>query len=314
MVWHHAIQECKEHHRNGRGMKNIRHKKGAFGIDDSEWDFSRVPLEEVMKCLLYEYARERIKGNPEVSKTLKKYKEARVKGDSETSYVHYEKLRSYLKTTHSQSVLIYEDMDHVSWIGFQRLLKKESEGLIQRKKRINQRPTSRRDSKKKGPASYKSTESEDLDDMLYQGQGLVLIQNPPYEPGKLFETFCRSLLAGNTILDTDVRREFSGFFAVDWNYSIPEILESFKRWLVSERDRSGIVTRERRGGISSQNKAYVWLNALGAYRLMTMTKHSAEEIINVFQRRLERPPLYSNPPEWSRAKKIMNEAMRVLFC
>jgi hypothetical protein len=289
--------------------------KGIFGIDDAEWDFNKanIPSKSVLDCLLYEYARELIKRTPEAANALKKLQEAKSSNDSERRWSFYSRLASILQTRAPGSVLIYEYMDEVPWVGFQRLLEKERQAFIQAKKRGNPRRKVTNGKKNEDHKTGNLDEQRESDDLLYQGEGLVLLKNPPYEPGKRFESFCRYLLAANTILDTDVRRESCGFFAVDWKSSIPEILDSFKVWLLHEKKRMGITSPERRGGISDQEKAYRWLNALGAYRLMTMTRLSVEKMIDIFENRLSRKPLYSNAPEWSRAKRSVEEAMQSLF-
>jgi hypothetical protein len=289
--------------------------KGVFGIDDAEWDFCErnIPSNSVHKCLLYEYARELIRRSPEASSTLKKLQAAKSSKNYELVWLHYERLASFMETKNSGSVIIYEYMDEVSWIGFQRLLEKEKQMLIKRKKRGQQPPKMAKGKKTEVSKVIDPNELNDSDDLLYRGSGLVLLKNPPYDHRRLYENFSNSIRAANAVLDTDVRKESCGFFAVDLKATVPDVLADFKSWLDKERKRAGIIDAERRGRTSKTDKAYVLLRALGAYRLMTMTKMSAAGIIDTFQHRLKRPPLYSNAPEWSRAKQTVEATLRNLF-
>ncbi len=283
-------------------------------MDDAEWDFSEktIPSKSVLECLRYEYARELVKRTPEATSTLKKLQAAKSSNDRELVWLHYEQMASFLKTKNYGPVLIYEYMDEVSWIRFQCLLEKQRQMLIKRKKQGHQRPKMVK-GKKGVPAEILKSDAEESDDLLYWGQGLALLKNPPYEPGTLYEKFNRLVRAANVILGMDVRRESCGFFAVDLRARVPDVLADFEAWLDKERKRAGIVDEERRGRTSETAKAYVLLKALGAYRLMTMTKMSAARIIDTFQHRLQRPPLYSNAPEWSRVKKIVEATLRDIF-
>jgi hypothetical protein len=296
-------------------MKDLPCKKRIFGMDDAEWDFndSNVPSKSVLDCLRYEYARELVKRTPEATSTLKKLQAAKSSNDRELIWFHFEQMASFLKTKNCGSVLIYEYMDEVSWIRFQCLLEKQRRMLIKRKRLGHQRPKVVKGKKVEVSKVIHPNELDDCDDLLYWGRGLALLKNPPNESKGLYEKFNCSIRSANAVLDTDVRRESCGFFAVDLKASIPDILSDFKNWLVQEKKRAGILDPERRGGISEEKRAYVWLNALGAYRLMTMTNQSVGEIIDTFERRLQRPPLYPYAPEWSRAKKIVKEAMQALF-
>jgi len=295
-------------------MKDLPRKKRIFGMDDAEWDFSEktIPSKSVLECLLYEYARELIRRSPDASSTLTKLQDADCSGDRCLFWDSWETLKSLLKTKHFGYVSIYPYMDEVTWIGFQRQLEKERQVLIKKRKTVRQRPSLCK-GKKGVPAEILKSDAEESDDLLYWGQGLALLKNPPYEPGKLYEKFNRSVRAANVILGMDVRRESCGFFAVDLRARVPDVLADFEAWLDKERKRAGIVDEERRGRTSETAKAYALLKALGAYRLMTMTKMSAARIVDTFQHRLQRPPLYSNAPEWSRVKKIVEATLRDIF-
>lgn len=296
-------------------MKYFPRKKGIFGMDDAEWDFneSNVPSKSVLDCLHYEYAREFIKRTPEAASTLKKLQAAKSSNDQELVWLHYERLASFLKTKNSGSVLIYEYMDEVSWIRFQGLLEKQRQILSKRKKQGHQRLKVAKGKKAEVSKVIHPNELDDSDDPLYWGRGLALLKNPPYDHGRLYEKFNFSIRAANAVLDTDVRKESCGFFAVDLKARVSDVLADFEAWLDDERKRAGIVDAERRGRTSETDKAYTSLKALGAYRLMTMTKMSAAGIIDNFQHRLKRPPLYSNAPEWSRAKKAVVATLRDIF-
>ena len=314
MVWNTSYSEEDSSIYKSR-MKNLPRKKGIFGMDDAEWDFneSNVPSKSVLDCLHYEYAREFIERTPEAASALKMLQAAKSSNDRELVWLHYERLAWFLNTKNAGSVLIYEYMDEVSWIGFQRLLEKERQKLIKEKKRGHQRP--RIDKSKKAGISnvIHPNELNNSDDLLYWGRGLALLKNPPYESERLYKKFNLSIRAANAVLDTDVRKESCGFFAVDLKASIPDLLADFENWLLQEKKRAGILDPERRGGISRNKKAYGWLNALGAYRLMTRTRMSVEEMIGIFENQLNRKPLYRNAPEWSRAKKAVEEGLQYLF-
>ncbi|GEM_PF-1534322 len=289
-------------------------KKGIFGIANAEWDLNEktIPSKSVHECLLYEYARELIRRSQEASSTLKKLQAAHASGDSEVYWDLWQQMNSCLKTKSSSSALVYPYMDELPWIGFQHQLEKERQELIKKRKPVRQRPSLGK-GKKGVTAEILKSDAEESDELLYWGQGLALLKNPPYEPGKLYEKFNQSVRAANVILGMDVRRETCGFFAVDLKARVPDVLKGFKAWLDKERKRAGIVDAERRGRTSETDKAYYLLKALGAYRLMTMSKMSAGGIVDTFEHRLKRRPLYSNAPEWSRAKKTVDAALRDFF-
>ena len=294
---------------------HARRKKGIFGIDDAEWDFSErtIPSESVHECLMYEYARELIRRSPTASSALKKLQQADYSGDRGLFWDSWEEMNSFFKTKSSGSVPVYQYMDELPWVRFQQQLEKEKQEMLKKRKTVRQpRSMSKGNSEALAPKTIKSDASES-NEQLYWGHGLVLLKNPPFEPGRLFEIFSRSVRASNAVFDADVRRESCGFFAVDLKARIPDVLADFQSWLVQEKKRAGIVDSERRGRTSETDKAYKLLKALGAYRLMTMTKKSAERIIDTFHDRIKSPPLYSNPPEWSRAKKIVEAKLRNLF-
>jgi len=289
-------------------------KKGAFGIADAEWDFSEntIPSKSVHECLLYEYARELIRRSPEASSTLKNLQAADCSGDSRLRWDSWEAMSSILKTKQSGYVSVYPYMDEVPWVGFQHQLEKERLEIINRRKAVRQRKSMGKGKKGEPTAEIRKSDAEDSDELLHWGRGLVLLKNPPYEPGKLYEKFNQKVRAANAILDTDVRRESCGFFAVDLKARTPDVLADFEAWLAKEKKQAGIVDAERRGRTSETDKTYKSLKALGAYRLMTLTKLSAAGIMDTFDK-LKRPPLYSNAPEWSRAKKSVEEKLRELF-
>lgn len=290
-------------------------KKGTFGIADAEWDFSEktIPRNAVQECLMYEYARELIRRSPEASKRLKKLQEVDCSGDRCHLWDSYEEMRSVLKSKGSRFVSVYPYMDEVPWIGFQQQLEKERLEMIKRRKPIRQRQRLGKSKKGKLAVEIHKSDTVESDELLYWGRGLVLLKDPPYEPGKVYEKFNRSVRAANATLDADVRRESCGFFAVDFKARLSDVLADFEAWLVKEKKRAGIIDAERRGGISEVKKAYASLNALGAYRLMSNTKMSVEEMIDVFENRLNRNAPYSNAPEWSRAKKTVEATLRSLF-
>ena len=289
-------------------------KKGFFGIDDAEWDFSEknIPSKSVHECLMYEYARELIRRSPAASSALGKLQQADCSGDHDLFFDSLQEMNSFLKTKSSRSACVYPYMDEVPWIGFQRQLEKEKQELIKRRKPVRQRPSLGR-GKKGAPTEILKSDTEASDELLYWGKGLTLLKNPPYEPGKLYEKFNQSVRAANVFLDMDVRRESCGFFAVDLRARVSDVLADFEAWLGKERIKAGIVDAERRGRTGETDKAFTSLKALGAYRLMTMTKMSAAGIVDAFQHRLKRPALYSNAPEWSRAKKTVMATLRDIF-
>jgi len=290
-------------------------KKGIFGIDDAEWDFSESNIsgESVLECLRYEYTRELIRRSPKASTAFKTLQEADYSGDRGRFWDSLQEMNSFLKTRSSEFVPVYQYMDEVPWIRFKQRIEKERQEMIKRRKRGPQRRSMSKGKKEATATESHSNEPKESNDLLYWGRGLALLKNPPDEPGMLYEKFNRSVRSANAILDADVRRESCGFFAVDLKARIPDVLEDFKSWFVQEKKRAGIVDPERRGRTSETDRAYVQLRALGAYRLMTISKKSAQEIIDTFQDRLKRPPLYSNAPEWSRAKKTVESTLGEYF-
>jgi hypothetical protein len=299
--------------------------KGIFGIDDAEWDFCErtIPSNSLHECLLYEYARELIRRSPEASITLKKVQAADCSGNRGLFWDSYQKMNSCLKTKHSGSVLVYPYMDEVPWILLQRQLEKERQEIIKRKKRGSQCQSVRK-AKKEAPVIVSSmSETEETNDLLFLGKGVMMMSLPPIDRGIMNDSGLRGSV-GKLFTKFDFRsaillgaknfnEQSNGFFAVDLKARIPDVLADFEAWLVQEKKRAGIVDPERRGRTSKTDKAYGLLRALGAFRLMTMTQKSAQVIIDTFHHRLKRPPLYSYAPEWSRAKKTVEATLRDLF-
>ena len=302
-----------------------RRRKGIFGIADAEWDFSEktIPSNAVQTCLLCEYARELIRRSPTASGALKKLQQADCSGDRGLFWDSYEEMSSILKTKNSGSVLIYPYMDEVPWTGFQQLLEKERLEMIKRRKQGGQRQTLAKSKKVESAAIKPLLREAEESNNIFLGKRMVWMSYPPIDRSIIHESrlhcsvgklFARFDLHFASFFDADYITEQSrGFFVVDLKARSPDVLADFEAWFAKEKKRAGIVDSERRGRTSETDKAYKLLKALGAYRLMTMTKKSAEGMINTFHDRIKSPPLYSNPPEWSRAKKIVEAKLRDLF-
>lgn len=281
------------HPKNRKGLRGGKSAAVKFGqppLSPQEWDFRarNVPDGELLACALYEYAREAIRRNPHLQKTLTDLaasRRPRPPKNLPDEISLYLDISKQLQTDYG-SPLLRPDMLDVPW------------QLLDERERKRASETARRLSPETA-GHFTNTFAIDR---------IALLRDNLLE-------FAIDYQASAITLHGDASKVEFGMFAVDWNFPRERIEATFAKWLDKRlAERRGQKQRFNERGKLKADFARSWLKALGAKRLLesglTATEASEYTAANAGE---IAEPLFRDKAEWSKAKRDATKRLFAMF-
>lgn len=267
-------------------------KKKEERIAREEWDFCKesIPDDALGICLLYEYAREKLKRSPKLQRL---FKECMTPSWSLSSHV---KIAPYFSGDYGRASF-EADLLETPW-SKSRYAKFSIEDKKEFGLKLGEKPS---------PAFFRAEEF--YSDMAFPSWAT------PMDHFKLIAPIAMKSVGMRAPEEQDLRH---GFFCVDLNMADKPIIDQFAVWLSSYRKEMS-----RGGKRSSRNdgtgKSFTaiqqrtLLKQLGAARLMA-SGMTVEEAINFSAKQSKNNEvIYSDTKEWSKAKTAVEDGILKLF-
>ena len=267
-------------------------KKKDERITREEWDFCKesIPDESLGACLLYEYAREKLKRSPALQKFFKEC------STPIWSFSSYFELAPHFSGDYGIAIF-NAGLLETPW------LKSETANFSKEEKMefgVEKGPSSM-------PAFFRT---EDFyQDMEFPSWA------KPFDHFKWLTPIAMKQATGRHPEEQDLRY---GFFCVDLNMADKPILDQFQAWLSSYRNKMnrGGKRNARNDGTGKSFTAIkqrTLLKQLGASRLLA-SGMTVDEAISYSQKESKnKAVIYSDTKEWSNAKSAVEDGIIKLF-
>jgi hypothetical protein len=264
-----------------------------------EWDFSKVPENEILACFLYEFAREKARHSPFLKREFERLARGEIKPDLEWHESIYEDLR----TSSGFAAPWHPEMLAVPWQSL---------------------PDRNREYLKKRASYVRSPTRADWTDAAFFSDTVPIDTMMEWEvernaaakfrrqkhPFYQFALSCRSV--AYAIHEKEISGLESGCFVIDWNFPKGKIENCFKKWLNEKWRSQGQL--KRLFASSGTKKAQSWLSklkALAAVRLLDSGLSIPDA--KKFAKSQRNWNIFEHPSEWSEARRTVEDTLQALF-
>ena len=277
----------------GKSGPSMKSKPVKETPPPEEWDFCEKRLfdEDLLPCLLHEYAREKITRSRDLTRLFTRYSTGK-----KFDFALYCRLVESLSGPHGKPEITPSLLSE-PWKKCDKITKQTEKSRIpvRLSDGLSLKEAVKSDCVPTHPLFCQSGESSPFADFLVSNAAI-------------FKT-----LTG----DAD-GLEF-GYYAIDWNYPDKAIKDALGSWVdaQSRKKQSGVVGKvsnrkakaSRRGLVLKSDRARSLLKALGAVRLRRVKSITKAMTVNQSNKR----PIYGNAKEWSCAEQLVKDGLLRLF-